>query len=328
MNEKDDIMRYNALYLEVVLLMQYMTIKQAAQKWGVQERQIQTLCSKNRIDGAIRFNRSWAIPKNASKPNDKRRRLYAETAESGAIRPGFFEGIPIEYLSILNDFPLKINISDRYGSMVYANEAFFEKTLDEARRNAVGVYNIREENALESWGLKEHVEKAFRGERVLTRNLKFPNRDLEGVRYGKDFAFTTIYNDIYSYPIFSHDKELLYVVSVFVPVRTYEAREEVSKAKEHIENHWQEPYSNAKVARSANLSPSNLLRLFKADTGFTPREYYVDFKLNKIMEKLMDLNLSASQAFAACGVDYNSHYVRLFRKKTGMSPIQYRKSYR
>lgn len=309
--------------------MEYITISQAAQNWGIKVRQVQTLCHNGRIDGAIRFNRSWAIPRNAPKPSDKRQRQSDEAAaECIPGLPGFLEEMPLEYLMILNDFPMKINISDRYGVMVYANEAFFEKTLDEARRNAIGTYNIKEEKALEAWGLKEHVEKAFRGERVLTRNLKFPNRDLEGVRYGKDFAFTTIYNDIYSYPILNQENELQYVVSVFVPVRTYEAREEVGKAKEFIETHWQEPFSNAKVAKIVNLSSSNLHRVFKIDTGFTPREYYFEVKLNKIMEKLTDLNLSVSQVFSLCGVDYNSYYVRLFRKKTGMSPIQYRKSRR
>lgn len=296
--------------------------------WGIKERQIQTLCHNGRIDGARRFNRSWAIPKNAPKPSDNRRRQYGETEQFMSPLPSFLEKMPFEYHRILDDFPLKINISDRHGVMIYANEAFFEKTLDEARQAAIGIYNIKEEKALEAWGLKEHIEKAFRGERVLTRNLRFPNRDLEGVRYGKDFSFITIYNDIYSYPIFNQENKLQYVVSVFVPVRMYEAREEVSRAKEYIESHWQEPYSNAKVARKVNLSPSNLLRVFKLDTGFTPREYYFEVKLNKIMEKLLDLNLSVSQAFSSCGVDYNSYYVKLFRKKTGMSPIQYRKSHR
>jgi AraC-like DNA-binding protein len=306
--------------------MEYITIKQASLNWGIKERQVQTLCKNGRIDGAVRFNRSWAIPEHAPKPVDERRKQPGQHAETNP-KTGFIDDMPAEYRQILDAFPLKINISDRYGRMVYANEAFFEKTIDGVRQSAVGTYNIREEEALESWGLKEHVERAFRGERVLTRNLKFPNRDLEGVRYGKDFAFVTIYNDIFSFPVFSGN-ELKYVVSVFVPVRTYAAREEVARAKEYIEDHWQEPYNNANVAKAVNLSPSNLLRVFKTDTGFTPREYYVEVKINRIKEKLLDVNLSVAQAFNQCGVDYNSHYVRLFHNMTGMNPTQYRKLHR
>ena len=49
-----------------------MTIKQAAEKWYVTTRRIQFLCSKGRIEGAMKFGRDWAIPSDAKKPDDKR----------------------------------------------------------------------------------------------------------------------------------------------------------------------------------------------------------------------------------------------------------------
>lgn len=42
--------------------------------WGISERRIQKLCSENRIEGVVRFSRVWAIPKNAEKPKDARRK--------------------------------------------------------------------------------------------------------------------------------------------------------------------------------------------------------------------------------------------------------------
>lgn len=50
----------------------YMTIKEAAEVWGVTPRRIQVLCSDGRIEGAMKFGRDWAIPKDAEKPADKR----------------------------------------------------------------------------------------------------------------------------------------------------------------------------------------------------------------------------------------------------------------
>ena len=52
--------------------MDYISTKEAAEKWGISERRIQKLCEDNRIPGAIRFSRVWAIPKNAEKPTDGR----------------------------------------------------------------------------------------------------------------------------------------------------------------------------------------------------------------------------------------------------------------
>jgi hypothetical protein len=52
----------------------YISTKEASKKWGVSERRIQKLCEENRIIGAVRFVRVWAIPKDAQKPLDKRRK--------------------------------------------------------------------------------------------------------------------------------------------------------------------------------------------------------------------------------------------------------------
>ena len=52
--------------------MEYMTIKDVSKKWGISERRIQKLCAQNRIDGAERFGRVWAIPEDTMKPCDGR----------------------------------------------------------------------------------------------------------------------------------------------------------------------------------------------------------------------------------------------------------------
>ena len=43
----------------------YISIREASYRWGV---------SEGRIPGASRFGRSWAIPENAEKPSDPRRK--------------------------------------------------------------------------------------------------------------------------------------------------------------------------------------------------------------------------------------------------------------
>lgn len=55
-------------------MLDYISVRNAAVKWGISERRIQKLCEESRIDGVVRFGRSWAIPKNAEKPSDGRLR--------------------------------------------------------------------------------------------------------------------------------------------------------------------------------------------------------------------------------------------------------------
>ena len=52
--------------------MEYMSISQAAEKWGISPRRIQVLCKQERIPGASRMGYVWAIPEDAEKPKDAR----------------------------------------------------------------------------------------------------------------------------------------------------------------------------------------------------------------------------------------------------------------
>ena len=47
-------------------------IKEAAEKWNLSVRRVQTICNEGMIEGAMKFGNTWAIPKNAVKPADKR----------------------------------------------------------------------------------------------------------------------------------------------------------------------------------------------------------------------------------------------------------------
>lgn len=52
----------------------FMTVKQAAQKWGISDRRIRVLCSEGKIPGAFQEGRGWKIPADAEKPADGRYR--------------------------------------------------------------------------------------------------------------------------------------------------------------------------------------------------------------------------------------------------------------
>lgn len=61
----------------------YLSIREAAEKWGVSQRRINQYCAEGRIPGAERFGGSRAIPGNARKPGDPRR----EKKKAGPAAP-------------------------------------------------------------------------------------------------------------------------------------------------------------------------------------------------------------------------------------------------
>lgn len=52
--------------------MEFMTIKEASERWNLSIRRIEILCTEGRIDGAQKFGTVWAIPKESEKPADAR----------------------------------------------------------------------------------------------------------------------------------------------------------------------------------------------------------------------------------------------------------------
>ncbi|MFQ8636821.1 MAG: helix-turn-helix domain-containing protein [Acutalibacteraceae bacterium] len=52
--------------------MNYMTLKEASEKWGVSPRRINYYCSAGRIPGAEKKGTVWLVPKDAEKPIDMR----------------------------------------------------------------------------------------------------------------------------------------------------------------------------------------------------------------------------------------------------------------
>lgn len=50
----------------------FMSVKQAAEKWGISDRRIRVLCSEGKIPGAYKEGRGWKIPIGAIKPGDGR----------------------------------------------------------------------------------------------------------------------------------------------------------------------------------------------------------------------------------------------------------------
>ena len=100
--------------------MEYLTVQETAEKWGLSPRTVQQLCSQGRVPGARKFGKSWAVPAGADKPADPRRSQEPVLAEP-------------ETLAGLNVMPL-MNTPFRPGQCRAAVEAMEEGPLREIAR--------------------------------------------------------------------------------------------------------------------------------------------------------------------------------------------------
>lgn len=53
--------------------MNYISVKQASDKWNISERSVRGYCAEGKIEGAVLVGKTWGIPENAEKPGRKKR---------------------------------------------------------------------------------------------------------------------------------------------------------------------------------------------------------------------------------------------------------------
>ena len=79
------------------------------------------------------------------------------------------------------------------------------------------------------------------------------------------------------------------------------------------------------IAGSASISRRECLRCFRQTLGTTPSKYLSDYRLEKAAEMLRSTKLRVIDISTECGFEDTSYFTRVFSKKYGMTPRDYRK---
>ena len=77
--------------------MDFMSAREAADKWGISQRRVAVLCSENRIDNATMVGNMWIIPATAKKPIDARSIRYTKNDKKIDIIYKFLVTFPAFY---------------------------------------------------------------------------------------------------------------------------------------------------------------------------------------------------------------------------------------
>ena len=102
----------------------------------------------------------------------------------------------------------------------------------------------------------------------------------------------------------------------------------VLKVKNFINQNYMKEIRLAKLADIAGMSPSAFSRFFKLHTGRKLSEYIIDMRLGYASRMLVDSTNSISEIGFGCGFNNLSNFNRIFKKKKGCSPTEFRENYR
>lgn len=93
-------------------------------------------------------------------------------------------------------------------------------------------------------------------------------------------------------------------------------------------NEYHASITLADLSKQFNRSKSHISHLFKRESGTTLRAYCNNLKLEDAKNLLVNTDMSVTQIAYDTGFNDQSYFISLFRKKFGISPLQYRKQNR
>ena len=103
-----------------------------------------------------------------------------------------------------------------------------------------------------------------------------------------------------------------------------EVNNQINKAKIIIIENLFTGIKAEEIAKKINVSYSWFRRIFKEYTGIAPAQYIKELKIQKGKELLTNTSLSAKEIAFKIGFEDHEYFFTAFKKKTGMTPIQFR----
>lgn len=104
------------------------------------------------------------------------------------------------------------------------------------------------------------------------------------------------------------------------------SQRQMQRVMELVDAHLEIDISLDDLAEAAGLSPFHFTRLFKNTTGVAPYQYVLRLRIERSQEMLRRKDLSIAKVAAAVGFKGAVQFNRNFRKLTGSTPSEYRKS--
>ena len=104
--------------------------------------------------------------------------------------------------------------------------------------------------------------------------------------------------------------------------------ESLGRVMDYLSRHYSEVIRLSEVAEMVNMSESSFCRFFKQHTSKSFIDFLTDIRLGAASRALIDPSLSIAEIGYDCGFNNLSNFNRIFKKKKGVTPSEFRDNYR
>lgn len=139
------------------------------------------------------------------------------------------------------------------------------------------------------------------------------------------YAAQELFGILYELSKFDDARQLS--TSAFAKVDVESESRRILKVKNYIDQHFSDTMSLEMLADLVGMTPAAFSRYFKLRTGKNVSEYVVDIRLGHAARLLVDTTDTVAEICWATGFNTLSNFNRLFRKRKGCSPTEFREKY-
>ncbi len=109
-----------------------------------------------------------------------------------------------------------------------------------------------------------------------------------------------------------------------IPSRIGARHPRLAQVVARMEANIEEPVSPARLASEAGMSPRQLERLFARYLGRSPKRYYMEIRLERARNLLMQTEMSVIEIALASGFASAAHFSKCYRATYGSTPYRHR----
>lgn len=94
----------------------------------------------------------------------------------------------------------------------------------------------------------------------------------------------------------------------------------------YMEGHYNEPVTLKDITEKCGMNHTTLTTLMKQQTGMTVMEYLTNYRLKVAKKHLAFTEIPLNEIADRCGFKTSQHFSRVFKEKTGQTPISFRQT--